>query len=90
MSISRREFLLFMTISFQPVRVPIPLDIEGLSPEQQKQAYSTYQVIDDLVLPEGYAYETIAAWGDKVGDSRFGYNNDFVSFVETATDSGYN
>lgn len=114
MSISRREFLLFMgaatsmvacsasknspyrssaateaTISFQPVRVPIPLDIEGLSPEQQKQAYSTYQVIDDLVLPEGYAYETIAAWGDKVGDSRFGYNNDFVSFVETAPDSGY-
>lgn len=114
MSISRREFLLFMgaatsmvacsasknspyrssaateaTISFQPVRVPIPLDIEGLSPEQQKQIYSTYQVIDDLVLPEGYAYETIAAWGDKVGDSRFGYNNDFVSFVETATDSGY-
>lgn len=114
MSISRREFLLFMgaatsmvacsasknspyrssaateaTISFKPVRVPIPLDIEGLSPEQQKQIYSTYQVIDDLVLPEGYTYETIAAWGDKVGDSRFGYNNDFVSFVETAPDSGY-
>ncbi|KAI9130456.1 PhoX family phosphatase [Acaryochloris sp. CCMEE 5410] len=114
MSISRREFLLFMgaastmvacnastnrlyrsstateaTISFKPVRVPIPLDIEGLSPEQQKQTYSTYQVIDDLVLPEGYIYDTIAAWGDPVGDSRFGYNNDFVSFVETAPNSGY-
>ncbi|WP_299408349.1 hypothetical protein [Acaryochloris sp. IP29b_bin.148] len=59
--------------------MPIPLGIEGFSPEQQIETYNTFQVIDDLVLSEGYTYETIAAWGEKVGDSRFGYNNDFRS-----------
>ncbi|UAL51585.1 DUF839 domain-containing protein [Bacillus sp. CMF21] len=37
---------------------------------------------DDLVLPKGYKYEVIAAYGDKInqkGDT-FGYNNDFTLF----------
>ncbi len=77
------------TITFKPVQLPIPLAIDGLSPEQQMETFKAYQVIDDLVLPEDYIYNTIAAWGDKVGDSRFGYNNDFVSFVGTSSDSGF-
>ncbi len=44
---------------------------------------------DDLVLPEGFTYDVIAAWGDRVGDSRFGYNNDYLSFVPTGPDQGY-
>jgi secreted PhoX family phosphatase len=31
----------------------------------------------------------IGAWGDTIGDSRFGYNNDYLSLVETAPNEGY-
>ena len=74
---------------FQPVKSPIPLQTAGLSPEQQQEAYRNYEVVDDLVLPDGFNYQVIAAWGDKVGDSRFGYNNDYLSFVATGENEGY-
>jgi hypothetical protein len=76
-------------ISFTPVRVPMPLDINSMTEAEQKSAYSTYEVVDDLVLPEGYTYDVIGAWGDRVGDSRFGYNNDYLSFVETSPNEGF-
>ncbi|MEO1671240.1 MAG: alkaline phosphatase PhoX [Cyanobacteria bacterium J06631_2] len=76
-------------LNFQPVQVPLPLDVEQLSIAQQLERYATYQVQDDLVLPAGYTYDVIAAWGDRVGDSRFGYNNDYLSFVESAPGEGY-
>jgi secreted PhoX family phosphatase len=76
-------------LSFKPVQTPMPLAIEGLSAAKQQQQYSSYEVKDDLVLPEGFTYDVIAAWGDRVGDSRFGYNNDYLSFVETAPNEGY-
>ena len=88
-------------INFQPVKGPIPLStsnavaetgqlikISTASVEQQMQAYSAYEVVDDLVLPEGFTYDIIATWGDKVGDSHFGYNNDYLSFVETGKGEG--
>ncbi|AFY53742.1 putative phosphatase [Rivularia sp. PCC 7116] len=74
---------------FQPVKGPIPLQNAAFTPEQQKEAYRNYEVIDDLVLPDGFEYQVIAAWGDKVGDSRFGYNNDYLSFVPTVENEGY-
>ncbi|RMF24039.1 MAG: DUF839 domain-containing protein [Cyanobacteria bacterium J083] len=76
-------------INFQPIQTPIPLSIEEMKPEAQIEAYRTYTVQDDLVLPPGYTYDLIAAWGDKVGNSRFGYNNDYISFVETAPNEGF-
>ncbi len=75
--------------NFKPIKYPIPLDINNLSSEKQKQIYQTYQVEDDLILPEGFKYDVIASWGDKVGDSRFGYNNDYVSFIETSPNEGF-
>ncbi|NJM68747.1 MAG: DUF839 domain-containing protein [Scytonema sp. RU_4_4] len=75
--------------AFQPIKGPIPLETVRLQPEQQKEQYNTYEVLDDLVLPQGYQYQVIAAWGDKVGDSRFGYNNDYLSFVPTSENEGY-
>ena len=75
--------------TFSPVKIPIPLTIENLSDEQQKSKYKTYEVVDDVVLPEGFTYDVIAQWGDKVGDSRFGYNNDYLSFVETRPNEGF-
>ncbi|BBD60456.1 hypothetical protein NIES2109_32530 [Nostoc sp. HK-01] len=75
--------------SFQPIKGPIPLETAGFNPEQQQVQYSSYEVVDDLVLPEGFQYQVIAAWGDQVGDSRFGYNNDYLSFIPTGENAGY-
>jgi secreted PhoX family phosphatase len=50
-----------------------------------------YEVIDDLVLPEGFRYEVIAKWGDRFGPADdparqivFGYNADFVALIPTS------
>ncbi|PSF37104.1 phosphatase [Aphanothece hegewaldii CCALA 016] len=76
-------------LSFQPIKTPIPLEIDSYTKEQQIATYSTYEVVDDLVLPKDFTYDIIAAWGDPVGDSRFGYNNDYLSFIETKPNEGY-
>lgn len=75
--------------NFKPVKYPIPLEIDNLNNQQQKQIYQSYQVEDNLLLPEGFRYDVIASWGDRVGDSRFGYNNDYVSFIETSSNEGF-
>ncbi|NJL61248.1 MAG: DUF839 domain-containing protein [Methylacidiphilales bacterium] len=75
--------------TFQPIKGPIPLLTDGFKSEQQQQNYNTYEVVDDLVLPSGFQYQVIASWGDKVGDSRFGYNNDYLSFIPISDTEGY-
>jgi uncharacterized protein len=76
-------------VKFSPVRGPMPLSNDGMDRVKQMADYSQFKVIDDVVLPEGYTYQVVAAWGDRVGDSRFGYNNDYLSFVETGPNQGY-
>ena len=76
-------------LPFSPVTVPLPLEIAGIDSTEQMARYKTYEVLDDIVLPEGFEYQLIAAWGDPVGDSRFGYNNDYISFVETVPNEGF-
>ena len=76
------------TLGFQPIKAPIPLSTLGLTPDQQQAEYKTYEVVDDLVLPEGYTYDVVATWGDKVAESRFGYNNDYLAFIPTGEDQG--
>ncbi|PHV62580.1 PhoX family protein [Cyanobacterium aponinum] len=83
------EQKIFKFANFKPVQYPIPLEINNLNSQEQKQLFNSYQVQDDLILPEGFSYDVIASWGDKVGDSRFGYNNDYVAFVETNPNEGY-
>ena len=75
-------------LSFEPVKLPLPLS-ERMSIAQQIENHANYAVRDELVLPEGFTYDLIAAWGDRVGDSRFGYNNDYLSLIETAPNEGY-
>ena len=75
-------------LGFKPVRSPLPLETDNLSLTKQVENYSRYEVVDDLVLPEGFTYDIIGAWGDKIGDSRFGYNNDYLSLIETGKDEG--
>jgi uncharacterized protein len=86
---NRKNLFTGKGLSFQPVKGAMPLDIYDIAPAQQVKDYSTYEVVDDLVLPEGYTYDIVAAWGDKIGNSRFGYNNDYLSFIETGKDEGY-
>ena len=76
-------------LGFKPVKMPLPLATDQLSTVQQIENYANYQIQDDLILPEGFTYDVVAAWGDRVGDSRFGYNNDYLSLVETAPNEGY-
>ncbi|HEY9811382.1 MAG TPA: alkaline phosphatase PhoX [Halomicronema sp.] len=76
-------------LPFSPIKGPMPLLTDGVREKEQSKVYKNFEVVDDLVLPQGFTYQVIAAWGDKVGDSRFGYNNDYLSFVETASNEGY-
>jgi uncharacterized protein len=77
------------TTSFKPVKSPMPYSAMNISTDQQLLEYAQYALQDDIVLPEGFTYDVIASWGDPVGDSRFGYNNDYLSFVPTGPDEGY-
>ena len=37
---------------------------------------------DDIVLPKGYKYDVVAAYGDKINEAgdTFGFNNDFTMY----------
>ena len=67
----------------------MPYDAISVSTDRQPLEYGRYALQDDIVLPEGFTYDTIASWGDPVGNSRFGYNNDYLSFVPTGRNKGY-
>lgn len=74
---------------FSPIKSPMPYSAVGISNEQQPTEYAQYQIQDDVVLPEGFTYDVIASWGDPVGNSHFGYNNDYLSFIPTDENEGY-
>ncbi|HEY9648977.1 MAG TPA: alkaline phosphatase PhoX [Chroococcidiopsis sp.] len=76
-------------LGFNPIKGPMPLEIYNISSGEQKMAFSSYAIQDDVVLPEGFTYDVVASWGEPVGNSRFGYNNDYLSLVETAPNEGY-
>ncbi|WP_348244237.1 alkaline phosphatase PhoX [Leptolyngbya sp. DQ-M1] len=69
-------------LSFKPIQSPMSL-------LTNVKAVTAFEIVDDLVIPEGFSYQVIGAWGDRIGDSRFGYNNDYLSFVETAPNEGF-
>lgn len=77
------------SLPFVPVKGPMPLATDGISLARQVSSYSSFAVKDDVVLPSGFTYDVVASWGDPVGDFHFGYNNDYVSFVETEPNEGY-
>ncbi|MGD1904096.1 MAG: PhoX family phosphatase [Geitlerinemataceae cyanobacterium] len=74
------------TRPFQPPASPLPLRYEKLTTDEQLAAYASYDVTDDLVLPDGYEYEVLASWGDAIGSSRVGYNNDYIGFAPADRD----
>ncbi|MGL5508360.1 MAG: alkaline phosphatase PhoX, partial [Microcoleaceae cyanobacterium] len=76
------------SVKFSPIQGPMPLPVDNLSVEEQIAKYANYQVVDDLILPKDFQYQVIASWGDPVGKSRFGYNNDYLSFLPTGDKQG--
>lgn len=74
-------------LPFRPIRGVMPLPTDG-ERAGDLAAYRTFQVQDDVVLPEGFTYDVVAAWGDRLGDSRVGYNNDFLALLETGPNQG--
>jgi uncharacterized protein len=76
-------------LPFASILGPMPLATSGIAIAQQPKTFKQFNVADDLVLPKGYEYKVLAAWGDRVGNSRFGYNNDYLSLIETAPNEGY-
>ena len=74
---------------FQPVRVPLPVEGDGLTAAQQRIAYRVIALEDRLTLPEGFQADLLAAWGDRLGDSRFGFNNDHLGFVQHGADQAW-
>ena len=67
---------------FQPVRVPLPVNSDGLNADQQQATYREQVLEDRLTVPEGFRSDLLAAWGDPLGTSRFGYNNDHLGFLQ--------
>ncbi|NET34058.1 MAG: DUF839 domain-containing protein [Cyanothece sp. SIO1E1] len=76
-------------LGLQPIQGPMPLSDDDITSAAQIDRYAQYSVVDDLILPNQFTYDVVAAWGDPVGDSRFGYNNDYLSFIETGENEGY-
>ena len=74
---------------FKPLKSPLPYEAVSISADRQPLEYSQYAIQDDIVLPDGFTYDVVASWGDPVGDSRFGYNNDYLSFIPTGPDEGF-
>lgn len=96
------------TLTFTPVRLPHPLPVyqqinsflpTGIGQGQVLGASSdvkltSYNVIDDVVVPPEYERYVIVGWGDKVfpnPDEYVGYNCDYTGFVPVvrSADEGY-
>ena len=73
-------------LPFQPVRSTLPLPSDGLNPAEQRQAYRVVRVSDALELPPGYDQSLVASWGEPVGNSRFGFNNDYLALLPQGAD----
>ena len=71
---------------FQSVRLPLPVEGDGLTASEQRNVYRDIALEDRLTLPEGFRADLLAAWGDPLGDSRFGFNNDHLGFIQHGPD----
>ncbi|HEV7301511.1 MAG TPA: alkaline phosphatase PhoX [Tepidisphaeraceae bacterium] len=74
--------------AWQPVSYPIPIASDGGSAATDAVRLAEYAVRDDIVLPAGYRYDVIAAWGDTFGpvthQVRFGHAADYTGLVPIA------
>ena len=64
----------------------LPVDADGLRVRSSGVSTRTVGIDDRLTVPEGFQAELLAAWGDRLGSSRFGFNNDHLGFVQHSLD----
>ena len=94
MSISRRRFLTYLGMGTYAALLKPPAPAADFPLRRRKgQPPSLFRPIgpsraDELVLPEGFRYEVVCAWGDPLGSKDpegrpefFGFNNDFTTFL---------
>jgi hypothetical protein len=41
---------------------------------------------DSVITAEGYRSDLLLSWGDRLGEGRFGFNNDYLAFLPLASD----
>jgi hypothetical protein len=73
-------------LPFWPLAGPIPLPSDGLSASEQRWRYRRISLQDRVITAEGYGSELLLSWGDRLGEGRFGFNNDYLAFLPLATD----
>lgn len=65
--------------------VPYPAPLPGDLAPDMAHRLASFAVRDELVLPEGFAFDLLATWGDRIGPKgrsiRFGFNCDYVGMV---------
>lgn len=66
--------------TFAPLRLPLPLPVDGLKAREQQEVYARVVIHDRLTVPPGFTTDVLAVWGDPLADGRFGFNNDFLAF----------
>jgi secreted PhoX family phosphatase len=71
-------------LSLQPVRRVVPSETSSIIQLQQIKQYRTCEVEADLVLLQRFAYNILDAGSDKVGNSHFGYKNDYLAYMKTS------
>ena len=71
--------------AWKPVASPVPSPGSFADPSLDKTRLHRFEVVDDMLLPEGFAYRVLAGWGDRFGPDahrvQFGYNNDYTGLV---------
>ena len=71
--------------AWTPVGYPVPTPGDGGIAANDPTRFARYGARDTLVLPEGFRFDVVAAWGDRFGpDSHtitFGHNCDFTGLV---------
>jgi secreted PhoX family phosphatase len=96
MTISRRRFLTYLGLGTYAALVnPAARADKAAFPSRRRKGVPPdfFQPIapssrDELILPPGYRYDVVCAWGDPLGSKdpegrpeHFGFNNDFVEFL---------
>jgi uncharacterized protein len=71
-------------IPFEPVPLPLPLPGDGRPAAEQRRLLRRVSLEDRLLVPRDYRADLLAVWGDPLGDSRFGFNNDHLAFTPLA------
>jgi secreted PhoX family phosphatase len=74
--------------------IPLPTDLHPIAEDARRLA--RFEVVDDLVLPDGFGYRVLAQWGDTFGPADapaqqidFGYGNDYTGLLPITGQPGH-